>query len=90
MQKGLARFHCDGCGCAAYRYDHIYERMMRESGHAWCIICTPVRYRRLLSTQELMDVSHTLIRQSHQKLEATQPYRTARPAIGDPRPLQVE
>ena len=72
MQKRLVRFQCDHCGCLAYRYDHIHERMMRESGHAWCIICTPVRYRGLLSTQELMDVSHTLIRLSHQKLGAAQ------------------
>jgi hypothetical protein len=51
--------------------------MRRERGQAWCILCTPLSYRSLLSSRELVDVSHTLIKLSHQKVAAAQPHRQA-------------
>jgi hypothetical protein len=71
MHQRLVGFLCAGCGHQTYRYDHVYERMRRERGQAWCILCAPLSYRSLLSSRELVDVSHALIKRSHQKVAAT-------------------
>jgi hypothetical protein len=65
MTGRMVYFRCTQCGRLGFRYRTMYERMVAESGRAWCLGCAPQAYRPRYPSHEVADAAHALIAQSH-------------------------
>jgi hypothetical protein len=76
MGTAMIHFRCSNCQRLCFRYATQYERMMRERGQAWCLVCTPGRYHAPIASRELCDVSQRLIAWSHLQMAGLRVGRT--------------